>query len=179
VIDEVITVDDCEAFDTARRVAAEDGVFNGTWLARWGFTDASPAAPVVTAANGYVGVPADATVARELAADRPMLPEHIGRAGTTVVAAEILGSIDLAAIGSLPSEALVRDHLDPVPTLAAVREPVAAVRDRAAANGSPIWRWSATAWRSRSRRDLDDVISVLQSPASSRSSNRKPTLSVT
>ena len=181
VIDEFITVEDREAIDTARRVAADDGIFMGgsggvavaaavklaarvppdsviavivpdsgrnyltkyydeTWLTRWGFAEQASEVEVVTAAGGYIGVPVDATLfdARALPADRPTLPVHIRRSGTTVVAAEIVGSIDLAATRSVAPDAWIRDHLGPVPTLAGVGEPVAVVRERAAVNASRI-----------------------------------------
>jgi hypothetical protein len=67
-----------------------------------------------------------------------VLPVHVRRSGTAVVAAEIVGSIDVDAVASLPSDALVRDHLGPVPALAGVGEPVAAVRNRAASSRSQV-----------------------------------------
>lgn len=181
VIDEFITVEDREAIDTVRRVAAEDGIFMGgsggvavaaalelaarvppdsviaviipdsgrnyltkyydeSWLTRWGFIDQASEIDVVTATGGYVGVPVDGTLAtaRGLAAGLPVIPVHIRRAGASVVAAEIVGSIDLDATGALPPETPIRDHLGPIPTLAGIGEPVAAVQDRAKAGGSPI-----------------------------------------
>jgi cystathionine beta-synthase len=181
VIDEFIAVEDRDAIDTARRVAAEDGIFmggsgglavaaalklagrvppesviavivpdsgrnyltkyyNDAWLTRWGFDNRVADAPVLTPEREYVGVPVEQTIAdaRALAGGLPVLPVHIGRRGPAVVAAEIIGSLDLAATVGLPSGALIRDHLGPVPTLAGVGEPVAAVQDRAAGQGSPI-----------------------------------------
>ena len=181
VVDEFVTVEDREAIDTARVVAAKDGIFMGgsgglavaaalklaarvspqsviaviipdsgrnyltkyydeTWLTRWGFIDGSAHVPVASVAGGYRGAPLDATIgtARELAVDLPVLPVHIRRAGTTVVAAEIVGSIDLDLTRPLPAEALIRDHLGPVPALAGIGEPLAAVRDRAKITDSAI-----------------------------------------
>ncbi|MET0699010.1 MAG: cysteine synthase family protein [Mycobacterium sp.] len=181
VVDEFITVEDRDAIDTARRVAAEDGIFmggsgglavaaalklatrvppesviaviipdsgrnyltkyyNDAWLARWGFADGTAGAPKVAPGREYVGVPVEYTIgaARALAGGLRVLPVHIGRNGPTVVAAEIVGSIDLDATGTLPDDTAIRDHLGPVPTLAGIGEPVAAVRDRAAAQGSAV-----------------------------------------
>jgi cystathionine beta-synthase len=174
VIDELITVEDGEAIDTARRVAATDGVFmggsggvavaaalklaaqvspesviaviipdsgrnyltkyfNDEWLARWGFDGPATGVPALAVTREYVGVPVDSTLAdaRTLAIGSSVLPVHVRRGGTTVVAAEIVGSIDLEASRSAPSDALVRDHLGAVPTLAGIGEPAAVVRERA------------------------------------------------
>jgi len=181
VIDELITVEDGEAIDTARRVAATDGVFMGgsggvavaaalklaaqvspesviaviipdsgrnyltkyfneSWLARWGFDGPATGAPALGATREYVGVPADSTLgdARTLALGSPVLPVHVRRAGTTVVAAEIVGSIDLEATRSAPSDALVRDHLGAVPALAGIGEPAGVVRERATSQRSRL-----------------------------------------
>jgi cystathionine beta-synthase len=179
VVDEFITVEDREAINTARRVAAEDGIFmggsgglavaaaltlaarvppesviaviipdsgrnyltkyyNDGWLSRWGFDDR--VAPVFSAHRAYVGVPIDQTLAdaRSAASELTVLPVHIRRSGPTVVAAEIVGTIDLDATRALPPEALLRDHLGAVPTLAGIGEPLAAVRDRATQQGSQL-----------------------------------------
>jgi cystathionine beta-synthase len=181
VIDEFITVDDHEAIEIARRVAAKDGIFiggsggvavaaalkladrvspesviaviipdsgrnyltkyyNDAWLARWGFDDSAVRAPWFDSAREYVGLPVDSTIAdaRAAAGGLPVLPVHIRRDGAAVVAAEIVGSIDLDATRSLPSDALVRDHLGAVPALAGVGEPAVVVRERAANERSRI-----------------------------------------
>jgi cystathionine beta-synthase len=181
VIDEFIAVEDREALDVTRMVAAADGIFMGgsggvavaaalrlaqrvpadsviaviipdsgrnyltkyfdeSWLARWGFDARVDDAPEPGDARAYVGVPIDATVAdaRAVAGDLPVLPVHVRRSGPTVVAAEIVGSLDLEAARSLAPHLPVRDHLGPVPALAGVGEPVAAVRERAAKARSPI-----------------------------------------
>ncbi len=182
VVDDFITVEDGEAIDTARRVAATDGVFMGgsgglavaaalelagrvatdsviavivpdsgrnyltkyyseNWLARWGFDRGSdPPTPSIASARPYAGVPVDATLAdaRSAALGATVLPVHVRRAGTTVVAAEIVGSIDLDATRSVPSDAMVREHLGAVPTLAGVGEPAAVVRERAESQGSSL-----------------------------------------
>lgn len=180
VIDDFIVVEDQEAIDTARRVAATDGVFMGGsggvavaaalrladrvspesviaviipdsgrnyltkyfddgWLARWGFDRPGVRAPAL-ADREYVGVPIDSTLAdaRSLAAGAPVLPVHVRRSGATVVAAEIVGSIDLDATRSLPPDALVRDHLGAVPTLAGIGETAAVVQQRVANQQSRI-----------------------------------------
>ncbi|WP_263996521.1 PLP-dependent cysteine synthase family protein [Mycobacterium yunnanensis] len=181
VVDEFIAVQDREALDTARLVAAGDGIFMGgsgglavaaalqlaqrvspesviavivpdsgrnyltkyydeSWLARWGFDAKSSSDDVRTGSGKYVGVPVEATIAdaRAVAEGLPAVPVHIRRSGSTVVAAEIVGSVDLEATGSQDSHAPVRDHLGPVPALAGIGEPVAAIRERAANAGSRI-----------------------------------------
>lgn len=107
-----------------------------TWLSRWGFDDVS----AVDGEDRYVGVAIDETlsVARALTTSLPVLPVHIRREGPGVVAAEIVGSIDLDATRSLPGETSVRSHLGPVPTLAGVGEPADVVAQRAALSGSRV-----------------------------------------
>jgi cystathionine beta-synthase len=114
--------------------------YNQSWLARWGFDDGTTAATGLVGSGKYVGVAIDSTVddARRLAGDLPVLPVHVRRSGATVVAAEIVGSVDLHSTRSLPPQSAVRDHLGPVPALAGVGEGVAAVKERAASARSPI-----------------------------------------
>jgi cystathionine beta-synthase len=181
VVDDFITIEDGEAIDTARRVAATDGVFMGgsgglavaaalkladrvatesviaviipdsgrnyltkyyseSWLARWGFDKPRLPGAGLAGARAYAGVPVDSTLAdaRSTALGATLLPVHVRRGGTTVVAAEIVGSIDLDATRSVPSHALVREHLGAVPTLAGVGEPAAVVRERAESQRSPL-----------------------------------------
>jgi cystathionine beta-synthase len=111
--------------------------YSETWLARWGFDEPGPG---LAGARAYAGVPVDSTLAdaRSAALGATVLPVHVRRGGTTVVAAEIVGSIDLDATRSVPSHALVREHLGAVPTLAGVGEPAAVVRERAENQGSPL-----------------------------------------
>jgi hypothetical protein len=97
-------------------------------------------APRFDSAREYVGLPVDSTIAdaRAAAGGLPVLPVHIRRNGAAVVAAEIVGSIDLDATRSLPSDALVRNHLGAVPALAGIGEPAVVVRERAANERSRI-----------------------------------------
>lgn len=114
--------------------------YNDEWLARWGFGQRAAHPPARSAARKYVGVAVDLTIAdaRALGSGLPWLPVHIRRSGTDVVAAEIVGSIDLEATHVLPPDELVREHLGPVPTLAGVGEPIAALVERAAHRTSPL-----------------------------------------
>lgn len=107
-----------------------------SWLSRWGFDDSSAG----DGENLYVGVPIDEdfSAARALAGSLPVLPVHVCREGPGVVAAEIVGSIDLGATRFLPGQTPIRAHLGPVPTLAGVGEPADVVAHRASAAGSRI-----------------------------------------
>ena len=113
---------------------------NDDWLARWGFADHPPVSTRYPHAREYHGVPSDVTLgeARALAHGQPVVPVHIRRGGSTVVAAEIVGTLDLRATGALPSDAPVRCHLAAAPTRAGIGEPVAVVRERARRDGSAL-----------------------------------------